>query len=269
MDSASQYLRSGHKKVEGWLDVSSARYIFELAKLQNESGKGGAAVEIGVHHGKLFTLMHLAGSRTRDLAIDVFDFQNFNTDRSGRGDRARFEENLTNYGGDLEKVTIWEKSSQSVTGEDIIAEVGQVAMFSVDGGHTRELVLNDLKLADASLRDDGIVILDDFFNEYWPEVSIGSVEYFNDPASRLKPFAISPGKMYLCAPQWNAFYRENLRKRVAPWEYDKDVEMFGVTVQLMGTATWKKSALNRALWRVKDAIKASPVGFLFKRAAGK
>lgn len=265
MDAAARYLHRGQRKVEGWLDPSSARYIYELVKLQSESGKGGAAVEIGVHHGKLFILLHLAGLRKKDLAIDLFDDQALNLDRSGCGDRQRFVENFKQCGGDVKQISIWQKSSLTVAPEEIIEEVGSVAIFSVDGGHTREIVFNDLKLADASLRDDGIVILDDFFNEFWPNVSLGSIDYFNDPASRLKPFAITPGKMYLCSPQWSSFYRDNWRKRFAPWEFDKEVEMLGSPVLLMGTATWKKSAVNRAVRRTKDAIMASTLGSVIRR----
>jgi hypothetical protein len=275
MDTVSRYLRVGCKKVEGWLQPFSARYISEVAKVQNEFCKGAAAVEIGVHHGKLFILLHLAGSRKKDLAIDVFEDQDLNIDRSGCGDRRRFVEHLERWGGDLEKVSIWQKSSLTIAPEEIIKEVGQVALFSVDGGHTRECAYNDLKLADASLREDGVVILDDFFNESWPEVCVGSIDYFNDAASRLKPFALTPGKMYLCTPQWSNFYRENLRQRFATWEFDKEVEMFGSPVQLMGIAPlWLKypahtTAFGRAVRRAKEAMKASPIGPVLKRVLGK
>ena len=35
---------------------------------------------------------------------------------------------------------------------------------------------NDLNLAQSVLCKGGILVLDDFFNEYWPEVAIGSHE---------------------------------------------------------------------------------------------
>jgi hypothetical protein len=40
MHAVSRYLRVGYKKVEGWLQPFSARYISEVAKVQNEFCKG-------------------------------------------------------------------------------------------------------------------------------------------------------------------------------------------------------------------------------------
>ena len=136
MNHLDKYIRSGHKQVHGWLEPFSARYIGELARLQRESGISGASTEIGVHHGRLFILLHLAGSRHKDLAIDVFDDQHLNTDRSGHGDRGRFIDNVIRWGGNPAAIDILQKSSLSVSEDDILARVGRSILFSVDGGHT-------------------------------------------------------------------------------------------------------------------------------------
>ena len=43
-------------------------------------------------------------------------------------------------------------------------------LFSVDGGHTAELARHDMLTADGAIGEQGIIILDDFFNEAWPGV---------------------------------------------------------------------------------------------------
>ena len=49
---------------------------------------------------------------------------------------------------------------------------------SVDGGHTAEITAHDLAVADASLAEGGIIVLDDAFNEQWPGVADGVQRYF-------------------------------------------------------------------------------------------
>ena len=256
MNQIDRYIRSGHKQVHGWLEPFSARYIGELGRLQRESGISGASIEIGIHHGRLFILLHLAGSRQKDLAIDVFDDQHLNTDRSGYGDRKRFIANVIRWGGSPVAIDILQKSSLDVSPEEILERVGQSALFSVDGGHTEECAFHDLKLADAVLHPQGVVILDDFFNESWPEVCLGATKYFADPNSRLRPFALTAGKMYLCTGENNAFYRNRMRVRFNRREFDKEVKMFGSPVQLMGMAEQQMSNSRK----VRRFLRESPIG---------
>ncbi|MDP9089318.1 MAG: class I SAM-dependent methyltransferase [Pseudomonadota bacterium] len=256
MNRSEKYIRSGYKEVHGWLEPFSARYIGELARLQQESGISGASTEIGVHHGKLFILLHLAGSQQKDLAIDVFDDQHLNTDRSGRGDRRRFIDNVIRWGGTPETIDILQKSSLSVSEDEILRRVGRSVLFSIDGGHTEECAFHDLKLADAVLHPEGVVILDDFFNESWPEVCVGAMKYFSDSSARLRPFALTAGKMYLCTSENNAFYRNNLRIRFSAREYDKEASMFGSPVQLMGMT---EQQLSKSV-KLRRFLRESPLG---------
>jgi hypothetical protein len=54
---------------------------------------------------------------------------------------------------------------------------GDIRFFSAYVGHTEDVVFSDMKLADATLADGGIVIADDVFNRYWPGVASGTVRY--------------------------------------------------------------------------------------------
>jgi hypothetical protein len=69
--------------------------------------------------------------------------------------------------------------------------------FSVDGGHTAELTENDIRVAEASVADDGVVAVDDVFNERWPSVMLGLGRYLGDGSPVLVPCAIGGGKVFL------------------------------------------------------------------------
>ena len=57
--------------------------------------------------------------------------------------------------------------------------------------------MNDLQLAEGVVLDKGVVVLDDFFNQEWPGVASGGSRHMLDPATALRPFCITPNKLYL------------------------------------------------------------------------
>jgi len=58
-------------------------------------------------------------------------------------------------------------------------------MLSVDGGHTMEVTLHDLMLANCLVRDDGLVVLDDFLSPTWVGVTEALVVLGRLPESHL------------------------------------------------------------------------------------
>ena len=183
MDKTSSYIRRGMRSVDGWLHPTSAAAIVSL-------GGGGNAAEIGVHHGKLFILLSLLCDHA--YAIDVFDSA-LNVDRSGDGDFEIFEANMRRFGG---AHTSLKMDSAHLTPD----RLPPIRLFSVDGAHTADMTEHDLRLAAQTLEGGGVVILDDYFNEQWPDVSIGANRVIAD--GTLFPFAITPGKLLLtnCDP---------------------------------------------------------------------
>lgn len=199
---ALRYAEDGHAGIQGWLDTESAVLIALLSQGQVRRGISGSLGEIGVHHGKLFILLdRLRTEGEGAFAVDVFGDQQLNVDRSGRGNRAIFLANVARYGGDPDTVQIFERSSEDVTSEDVLRQVGPVRLLSVDGGHTEALTLNDLTIAEGVLSDGGILVLDDVFNEAWPGVVSGLVRFL-EAKPALVPFAVSPNKTYLCRPDF-------------------------------------------------------------------
>ena len=173
---ASEYARSGHKSVSGWLRPEAAVLITWLAERQRV---GGNVAEIGVHHGKLFLLLHLLRAPgERSVAIDLFERQDLNVDSSGWGDRTHFERNLDAVAGGRSDVVVLPVDSRTVNGADLLDLAGGAfRLFSIDGGHTAELTEHDLGTAAGALTHGGLLILDDYFNEQWPGVSEGTTRF--------------------------------------------------------------------------------------------
>lgn len=232
MKEIDRYLLFGLPKVGGWLEPTTAEFIATISSLQHQARYSGAVGEIGVHHGKLLILLRLAADRDeRVFAIDVFEDQSLNVDGSGHGDRQILEDNLKRWCGSAQNVSIIAKSSLDVTPDELLATCGRVRLVSIDGGHTAECTYNDLKLIEAVAHDYVVVALDDYFNEDWPDVSTNAARYMSESNTRLRPFAITPNKIFLTTPEYNEAYRLKLATHT-PFRSYKTSEMFGSKVDV-------------------------------------
>jgi hypothetical protein len=207
-----RYATRGFRRIDGWLAALDARLIRSIGMAQDELGVAGALGEIGVHHGKLFILLYLMLSRgEKAFAIDIFDRQELNVDGSGKGDLAVFLRNMERVAGSAESVELFQSNSTDLQWHDIEQRIEQnVRLFSIDGGHTAEITYHDIDLANRSLVDEGVVIVDDYFNADWPGVSEGTAKFLCRNTGALTPIAIGENKIFLARPEHAAKYSEAL-----------------------------------------------------------
>src|SRR5262249_53077775 len=152
--------------IDGWLTSLDASLVVALAKAQRSLGVRGSVGEIGIHHGKLFVLLALTlDEGERAFAIDLFQEQDQNDERSGFGDEAVFRRNLQLFEAPQDRIDTLRGNSLQWTWPRIAPAAGMPArLFSVDGGHGADVVQHDLGIADAGLAEAGVVIVDDYFN---------------------------------------------------------------------------------------------------------
>ncbi len=236
-EQLDRYLRWGNKKVDGWLYSVDAQLVGTIGDIQTKNGISGSVGEIGVWQGRLFILLYLLlHTNEKAFSIDIFDQNHLSKDRSnpkpGSGSNKLldgFFDNVKRHVGSPEDIHTIRASSDSVVGKDILSVVGPVRLFSIDGGHTKEIVINDLDLAASTLCEQGVIIFDDCFRPEWPGVSNGLHEFFFRKTPTLVPFAISLNKVFLCKPSMATMYRESLKK-LEPEHYNKESTFFGSPV---------------------------------------
>src|SRR5579862_5416686 len=175
-----RYHRRGHKNVKGWLEPGAVDMTVALARAQLKMGVAGHIGEIGVYQGRFFILLSLLRRPgEKALALDLFDLGEMYADATTKGDREKMIANLARHANSNE-VIIQQADSTELSSSDLISLVGgKFRLISVDGGHTLEVVGNDLATAEGSLAPGGILIQDDFFNEGWPDVATATVRYFS------------------------------------------------------------------------------------------
>lgn len=255
------YRRLGHRTVrQGWAEPPTLARTLDvlraLSDAQADAGVEGGVAEIGVHRGRLFIGLQLLEPFRPAVAIDVFGHQHLNLDDSGFGDLRRFEANVRRW-ADWSRVVVEQADSTSLTGADVRQRAeGRIRLFSIDGGHTADVVLRDLRTAEGSLADGGIVILDDVFNEAWPGVAVGTLQYL-DRDGTLVPFAIGFNKTYLTNAAHTSAYRGALRRfkdrlRIA----QKTAEFHGNEVDVLLPARLTPRTVMRRNRALRSAYRA-------------
>jgi hypothetical protein len=240
------------------LDRSDAQLVRAIGDIQSEDGTTGALAEIGVFAGKLFALLHLlAHDGEMTVAVDLFDDQAQNIDRSGYGsNQSRFMANVDRYVGDTERVRLVAGSSLELEGTDVIELVGRVRLFSVDGGHTAVITEHDLRVAAEALVDKGVIVLDDAFNAKYPGVSDGFHSFVRAPEAGVRPFAVSVNKLFLCRQEHVDHYRKGLMRR-CPRLVDREEILTGATVVIMRRLRPREVVTRTGAWqRLRD----QPIG---------
>lgn len=175
------YIQNPFPKIEGWVDPR----IFDVLKLiysiQKKINVFGGGLEIGVHHGKFFIPINgmVDSPEYVSFAIDLFSEQELNIDSSGLGDLEKFQENLKLYDRyQGQNVEIIQSDSTRLNPQLLLKiQIMRPKVISIDGGHTPEHTINDLKIASQVIHPKGVIFLDDILNPYWIGVFEGIVRY--------------------------------------------------------------------------------------------
>jgi hypothetical protein len=149
-----------------------------------------------------------------------------NIDGSGSGNLKIFQNNLIKFDvhrGENCEIIMGDSFDHSIF--NIIPDAS-ISIISIDGGHTKWHVVNDLKIAENKLSNDGIVIVDDFTNPGWPGVHEGVIVYLQQ-LHPLVPFAVGHNKLYLSKLSYQSQY---LQKISSSNLFGKMIEMCGIKV---------------------------------------
>jgi hypothetical protein len=265
----SHYIGRGNKQVQGWLSRLALDVIVEVSEEQRAVPMAGPVCEIGVHHGRLFILLHLLSTGDeRAVACDLFARQRENVDGSGAGHAGIFTANAKRHGCDLDRIAVVTANSLELTPDVLLREGGgRFRLFSIDGGHTPEITYNDLRLAHGVLAEGGVIIVDDFFNEDWPGVAAGTCRYLRDCGNALLPSAIAGGKVLFTNDRALAQRYAQRLSRARPGHRIKKSGFFDAdVVTISRLKTFRSYVTETAFWR---RLRERPMGRLIRQRLGR
>ena len=216
MTSQLQRYRSEFGDVEGFF-VPEAQAAWDfLLGCQNDMRVPGSFVEIGVWKGKSAYLGALHCSK--ENRIGLVDIQ----------DIGSVSERIKALNGAA--VSTFIGKSIAFAQSSIVRELGPARWFHIDGDHTGYATTTDLATATSMLGDQGISVVDDFFNPRYPQLT-GAVYHWLFANSDLKMFLCGGNKAYICRAEHYALYEGLVRKFLA-----QHLRAAGVSVTLSKTS---------------------------------
>ncbi len=221
------YVHRNYKKVNGWLGKDTIQQLIRVNDIQNKLGISGHVGEIGVHHGKLFILLYLlAREEELALALDIFEQQALNVDKSGCGNLTTLKMNLDTYAGGQSKLKVINADSTTIGATELTSAVGgEFRFLSIDGGHMANIVRYDLNTASSAICDGGVIILDDYFNPEFPGVSEGVNQFFQmDNKKKLVPFFVAMNKVYITTHNYAERYMDHFVQADLGISYNKTIK---------------------------------------------
>ena len=216
----ADYRSGAFKEVGGWVADRAVDALHTASFFHEENGLRGDALEIGVFHGRFFLAL-MAALRADEVAVavDIFDNQALNIDKSGHdsGLRATLNGNIQRFAHRPDAARIIHADSMTTGPQEVVAQStsGRFRLISVDGGHTAEHVMNDLSLVSQIIAPGGVIFLDDFHSPHWPGVFEGFVRYMSFANRNLAPVLYTGNKLLLTTishqPMMTDFFRERFQ----------------------------------------------------------
>ena len=234
VERASQsedFLANVVDRIEGWLDRFAAKRTYDLLLAQERHGVRGGLYEVGLFHGKYFSLLVDAGFRSAApiLGIDTFDYVSHPDFLAGfmavmgpyRLHRAG---QLSDFGA-----AVLQTRSTDIGAAAVRASLaGNDARFiSIDGSHEFDDVLWDLGVARVLLAPGGIIAIDDYLHPICLGVT-AAADRFLAGCTDLVPFAYICNKLFLSRPGWADRYRQDVEAAILRDQADPKGRAFKV-----------------------------------------
>lgn len=214
LEAVQEYLQGGFAQVDGWCVPQLWQSIQPIDEVQRRNGIGGPIAEIGVYHGKFFIGLLKTKQQVDNYAIDVFSMQRFNLDGAGAGNQETLKANIALSDISVGDVHFLEADSMALTSSDlqeIRATSGGFSMFSVDGCHTVEHTINDVRIAMDLTRPGGVIFVDDYYNASWPGVQEGICKLYLTDSPRFVPLIATCNKLILCHLSYHAEFLSHVK----------------------------------------------------------
>lgn len=195
-----------HHRIDGWFSVESAAAWDALLCFQERRGVQGHMLEIGVWRGKSAVLMALHSDPSKEVCVLV----------DKQFDQRAVEHALHQVHPEgTGSFQLLETDSRVLLRDPMIVDAFEsFRWIHIDGEHTARAVMNDLEVANGLLSDDGVIVVDDYFNWLYPQVTEAVNRYVRENPDDFALFLCGYNKAYLARPhhvhKYLAFCKDEL-----------------------------------------------------------
>lgn len=191
--------------IEGWFSPASHGLFSFFLSYQNDIKVNGNLGEIGVWKGKSASVIcNYAKNNENIFLIDPL-IQNFSETINRNIDKI-----CNKIPSKLLLCNM--KSDDFVKIPNYQTLLDSFRFFHIDGCHSGKNIYCDLKIVDSLLTSDGIVVVDDFFNYSYPQITEAVYKYLQLNPYSYRLFCMGFNKAYLCRPDFfNKYYSYTLK----------------------------------------------------------
>lgn len=165
------------KVMPGWFNFDDCTHFHLILTMQSSLGIRGDFLEIGSYHGRSTAVMcRYLNDGEKIIVCDAFESQT-EDNYEDKPSPAVLLDNILKINPRLNpsKVSIRYCLSSELSFEKSV----KFRFIHLDGGHSKDQVLEDLNLCKNHLINKGIIAIDDYQNNAWPEVTIGVNEFLS------------------------------------------------------------------------------------------
>ena len=205
MDNRLNHFKELTLGIEGWFSKLSIALFDVLLSYQSSKSIQGNLMEIGAWHGKSAAMLAVHASRSE--TVFIFDIEV----------RKELSENISRFSKVLDTSIKLSKANSftKITPSFCSEQYRKMRWVHVDGDHSAYGVYNDLELANSVLHPHGVLVVDDFLNERFPQVSEVTYEYVSSHKYELCLLLVGGNKGYFVRPKFRDFYFFHLDNSLA------------------------------------------------------
>ena len=200
--------------IEGYFNLNHARIWDSMLNFQNQQKKegfGNGFLEIGSLYGKSAAM--LAVHANENERVHLLDL----------GCRPPLVQNVEmlrrETGAKIDLIKGY--SLTTLFGDYSLKNEKRFRWIHIDGGHGEEVVFNDLECANKLLSPRGVIVMDDFYNVAFPQITQVTYDFLRSHDRELSLILTGFNKGYLIRPVARALYQryitDNLRKEAIEW----------------------------------------------------
>ena len=187
------------RQVEGWFSDPSAAIWDSLLDVQERCGLQGDLLEIGVWAGKSAGMLaSRANAGERLLLVDCEMRTDAITETMRR---VRIPEGVGIDALEDDSTELWHHALMK-------DGYRKHRWIHIDGEHTARAVVNDMELANQLLGKEGVLVVDDFFNWLYPQITEAVMRYVRERPEHFALFLVGYNKAYLARPHFVHRYLE-------------------------------------------------------------
>jgi predicted O-methyltransferase YrrM len=205
MTEISRYM-AAVEGVEGWFTPLAIRCSAVFLQAQNDADHTGDMLEIGAWHGKSALLwMAFAKQKERTHIVDIEARPPLVTN---------LERAKAAFGRDY---TLQKQSSFTLARTDMADRMrARLRLIHIDGDHSGAGIWNDIAYCHQLLHPHGVMVIDDFMNDRFPQITEAVYEYLRQNTFDLSMPLVGGNKAFIVKAKFHDYWLDVLRQRLEP-----------------------------------------------------